>query len=131
MDFNLSEDLKILQKSVRDFVKKEVLPIVAEDERNHRFQIEIIKKIGELGFLGCPIPQEYGGGNMGYLAHVICTEETARVSGSLRAAFNMQTMGTALEICNFGNEGQKKEYVKKLPRDGAHWHRPRLNGLEQ
>ena len=114
MDFNFSEDLKILQKSVRDFAKKEILPTVAEDERNHKFQVEIVKKIGELGFLGCPIPEEYGGSDMGYLAHAICTEEIARVSGSLRAAFNMQTMGTALEICKFGSEYQKKRYVQRL-----------------
>ena len=114
MDFNLSEEFTILQKAVRDFAKKEILPVVAEDERNHRFQLEIVRKMGELGFLGCPIPQEYGGSDLGYLAHVICTEEIARVSGSLRAAFNMQTMGTALEICKFGNEDQKRAYVPKL-----------------
>jgi len=87
---------------------------VAEDERNHRFQVEIVKKMGELGFLGCPIPPRYGGSDMGYLADTICTEEIARVSGSLRASFNMQTMGTALEICKFGNEDQKKKYVPRL-----------------
>lgn len=114
MDFNFTEDLNILRKAVRDFAKGEILPVVAEDERNHKFQMEIVRKMGELGFLGCPIPQEYGGSDMGYLAHSICTEEIARVSGSLRAAFNMQTMGTALEICKFGNEHQKKKYVPKL-----------------
>ena len=114
MDFNLSEDLRMLQKAVRDFAKKEILPVVEEDERKHRFQVDIVRKMGELGFLGCPVPQEYGGSDMGYLAHSICTEEIARVSGSLRAAFNMQTMGTALEICKFGNEDQKKRYVPKL-----------------
>jgi glutaryl-CoA dehydrogenase (non-decarboxylating) len=51
---------------------------------------------------------------MGYFAHAICTEEIARVSGSLRAAFNMQTMGTALEIYKFGNEDQRKKYIPKL-----------------
>lgn len=114
MDFNLSDELKSLQKTLRDFGRKEILPIVAEDERKHRFQKEIVKKMGKLGFLGCPIPQEYGGSEMGYLAHAICTEEIARVSGSLRAAFNMQTMGTAMEILKFGNEEQKKKYIPGL-----------------
>jgi glutaryl-CoA dehydrogenase (non-decarboxylating) len=114
MDFNISDELKMLQKLVRDFAIKEILPIVAEDERNQRFQREIVKKMGELGFLGCPIPLAYGGSDMGYLAHAICTEEIARVSGSLRGAFNMQTMGTALGIYKFGNEDQKKEYIPKL-----------------
>jgi len=114
MDFNISDELKMLQKSVRDFAKKEILPTIAEDEREHKFQGEIVKKMGKLGFLGCPIPLQYGGNEMGYLAHAICTEEIARVSGSLRAAFNMQTMGTALEIYKFGNEKQKKKYIPKL-----------------
>jgi glutaryl-CoA dehydrogenase (non-decarboxylating) len=114
MDFNLSEEMKALQKSVRDFAKREILPTLKEDEKNHRFQKEIVRKMGEMGFLGCPVPEAYGGSEMGYLAHAICTEEIARVSGSLRAAFNMQTMGTALEICKFGNEEQKKKFVPKL-----------------
>jgi glutaryl-CoA dehydrogenase (non-decarboxylating) len=114
MDFNMPEELKILQKSLRNFAKKEIVPRVKEDERGHRFQKEIVRKMGEMGFLGCPIPEEYGGAQMGYLAHAICTEEIARVSGSLRAAFNMQTMGTALEIYKFGNEDQRRKYIPKL-----------------
>lgn len=114
MDFDISDELKMLQKTVRDFAKKEILPTIAEDEKEHRFQGDIVRKMGELGFLGCPIPQEYGGSEMGFLAHAICTEEIARVSGSLRAAFNMQTMGTALEIYQFGNEDQKRKYIPKL-----------------
>jgi glutaryl-CoA dehydrogenase (non-decarboxylating) len=114
MDFNLSEEFVMLQKSVRDFAKKWIFPTIKEDEEKHRFQKEIVGKMGAMGFLGCPIPQEYGGTEMGYLAHAICTEEISRVSGSLRAAFNMQTMGTALEIFKFGNEEQKKRFVPKL-----------------
>ena len=114
MDFTIPEELKKMQEMARDFAKKEILPKVNEDEKNHRFQHEIVRKMGTLGLLGCPIPEEYGGSNTGYLAHTLICEEIARVSGSLRAAFNMQTMGTALEICTFGNEDQKRKYVEKL-----------------
>jgi glutaryl-CoA dehydrogenase (non-decarboxylating) len=114
MDFTLPEELKRMQQMARDFVKKEILPKVNEDENNHRFQREIVRKMGELGLFGCPIPEEYGGSNTGYLSHTLFCEEISRVSGSLRAAFNMQTMGTALEICTFGNEEQKRKYVEKL-----------------
>ena len=114
MDFGISGELQMLRKSVRDFARKEILPTLGEDERSHRFQREIVRKMGQLGFLGCPIPQEYGGSEMGYLAHAICTEEISRVSGSLRAAFNMQTMGTALEIHQFGSDEQKRRYIPKL-----------------
>lgn len=114
MDFTIPEELKKMQEMARDFAKKEILPKVNEDERNHRFQREIVQKMGKLGFFGCPIPEEYGGNNTGYLAHTLICEEISRISGSLRAAFNMQTMGTALEIWTFGNEEQKQKYIEKL-----------------
>jgi glutaryl-CoA dehydrogenase (non-decarboxylating) len=75
--------------------------------------------MGRLGFFGCPIPEEYGGSNTGFLAHTLICEEISRVSGSLRAAFNMQAMGTSLEICMFGTEEQKRKYVHKIT--SAEW----------
>ena len=114
MDFTIPEELKTMQEMARDFVKKEVLPRVNEDEKNRHFPRETVRKMGELGFFGCPIPEEYGGSNTGYLAHTLLCEEISRVSGALRAGFNMQTMGTSLEILTFGNEEQKQKYVPKL-----------------
>jgi len=114
MHFTLSEDIKAIQETARRFVQNEIMPRVAEDEKNHTFQRDLVVKMGELGFYGCPIPEEYGGSDMGFLAHAVVTEEVAKVSGSLRAAFNMQTMGTAREIIQFGTEEQKLKYVPKL-----------------
>lgn len=119
MDYELSDDLRVIRKAARDFAEREILPVVGEDEKSHRFQREIISKMGKQGFLGCPIPEEYGGSNTGFLAHAIITEEIARVSGSLRASFNMQTMGTAREILEYGSEEQKKKYIPKLVK--AEW----------
>ena len=114
MDFELSEEIKAIQEMARKFTRNEILPRVAEDEENHTFQRDTINKMGELGFFGCPIPEEYGGSNLGFLAHTVVTEEISRVSGSLRAAFNMQTMGTAREVFQFGTDEQKKKYIPKL-----------------
>ena len=113
-DIHFSEEHKTLRQVARDFAEKEIRPVVDEDERNHHFQRELLNKMGELGFFGCTIPEEYGGSGLGFLAHAIVTEEIARVSGSLRAPFNMQAMGTAREIYQFGNEEQKRSYVPKL-----------------
>ena len=104
MNFDLTEEQLAMQKLARDFADKEIAPVVDADEKAHRFQREIVRKMGELGFLGCPIPEEYGGSGVGFLGHAIVTEEIARVSGSLRAPFNMQTMGTSMTILKFGNE---------------------------
>ena len=114
MDYNFSEEIIALQDMARKFAQNEILPRVEEDEKNHAFQKDIVNKMGELGFFGCPIPEEYGGSNLGFLAHAVVTEEISKVSGSIRAAFNMQTMGTAREICQFGTEGQKKKYIPGL-----------------
>ena len=114
MDFEFSEEIKAIQEMARKFAQNEIMPRVAEDENNHTFQRDIINKMGELGFFGCPLPEEYGGSGLGFLAHTVVTEEIAKISGSLRAAFNMQTMGTAREIFQFGTEEQKKKYIPKL-----------------
>ena len=114
MDFEFSEEIKAIQDMARKFAQNEIMPRVAEDEENHIFQRDIINKMGELGFFGCPIPEEYGGSDLGFLAHTVVTEEISRVSGSLRAAFNMQTMGTAREIFQFGTDEQKKTTIHKL-----------------
>ena len=114
MDFEFSEEIVAIRDMARKFAQNEILPRVAEDEENHTFQKDIINKMGELGFFGCPIPEQYGGSNLGFLAHTVVTEEISKVSGSVRAGFNMQTMGTAREIFQFGTEEQKKKYIPKL-----------------
>ena len=114
MDFEFSEEIVSIQDMARKFAQNEILPRVTEDEENHAFQKDIINKMGELGFFGCPIPEEYGGSNLGFLAHAVVTEEISKVSGSIRAGFNMQTMATAREIFQFGTEDQKQKYISKL-----------------
>jgi glutaryl-CoA dehydrogenase (non-decarboxylating) len=114
MDFEFTDEIKAIQDMARKFAVNEILPRVAEDEKNHRFQKDIVQKMAELGFFGCPIPEEYGGSNLGFLAHAVVTEEISRVSGSIRAAFNMQTMGTAREIYQFGTKEQREKYISKL-----------------
>ena len=98
MSFELNGEVKAIQKAARDFAVREILPRVEADERNHTFQKDLVQKMGQLDFYGCPLPEEYGGNGVGFLAHAVVTEEISKVSGSLRAAFNMQTMGTAREL---------------------------------
>jgi glutaryl-CoA dehydrogenase (non-decarboxylating) len=114
MDYELSEDHILLRDMVRKFAEKEIAPVAEKDENDHRFQRELVTQMGELGFFGCPIPEAYGGNEMGYLAHAIVTEEIGRVSGSLRVGFNMQTMGTSLSIVKWGSEELKQKYVPAL-----------------
>lgn len=114
MSFKFSDEVKAIKDMAARFVQKEILPTVAESEKKHEFQRDLVRKMGELGFYGCPLPEEYGGSGLGFLAHAVVTEEISKVSGSLRAGFNMQTMGTAREIYQYGNAEQKKKYIPRI-----------------
>lgn len=114
MDFELSEEHKLLQRTAREFAEKEIMPGASADERARKFQRDIVTRMGGLGFFGCPIPEGYGGNNMGFVAHVILCEEIARASCSLGVLFNMQTMGTSRAILEFGTEEQKRKYIPRL-----------------
>lgn len=115
MDFKLSKEHEMLQKAVRDFAKKKIAPFVDEWDANHYLPVEeVIRPMGELGFFGAVIPEEWGGENMGWLATSIITEEIARVSSSLRVQYNLSAIGCAFPIYKYGTEAAKKKYVKKL-----------------
>lgn len=115
MDFGLSEELQMLRDTVRDFVNEKISPFADEWEENHHFPYkEAIKPMGDLGFFGTVIPEEYGGNNMGWLATIILTEEIARGCSALRVQINMQTTGMAFTIYHYGSEELKSKYIPKL-----------------
>jgi glutaryl-CoA dehydrogenase (non-decarboxylating) len=115
MDFKLSDDLEMLRKVVREFATKQIAPFADEWDKNHYVPYkEAIKPMGELGFFGTVIPEEYEGTDMGWLAAMIITEEIARASSSLRVQVNMQALGCAYTIFKYGNEETKKKYIPKL-----------------
>jgi len=115
MEFALTEELQMLQEMARDFAAEKIAPYADEwDEKHHLPYEEAIKPMGELGFFGTVIPEEYGGNEMGWLAAMILTEEIARASSSLRVQINMQALGCAFTIYTYGSEEIKKKYIPKL-----------------
>ena len=115
MDFALSKELEMLRKAVREFADKKIAPQADEWDANHYFPYkEAVRPMGELGFFGTVIPEEYDGEDMGFLAAMIVTEEIARASSSLRVQVNMQTLGCAYTIYRYGTEELKKKYIPKL-----------------
>lgn len=114
MDFQFSEEVAAVRDLAKRFADKEIRPRVADDEKSHTFQRDLVEEMAGLGFFGCPLPEQYGGSDLGFLAHTVICEEISKVSGSLRAAFNMQTMGTAREIYQFGTPEQKEKYIPGL-----------------
>jgi len=115
MDFSLSKELEMLRKAVREFATKKIAPNADEWDANHYLPYkEAIRPMGELGFFGTVIPEEYDGENMGWLAAMIVTEEIAKASSSLRVQVNMQVLGSAFTIYKYGSEALKKKYISKL-----------------
>lgn len=115
MDFALSDELQMLREMARDFAAEKIAPFADEWDENHYFPYEeVIKPMGELGFFGTVIPEEYGGNEMGWLAAMILTEEIAKASSSVRVQINMQTLGCAFTIYRYGSEEIKKKYIPKL-----------------
>ena len=115
MDFELSKELQMLQKEIRKFAKKEIVPFADQWDEAHYLPIkEVMRPLGEMGYFGTVIPEEYGGEDLGFLAAMIVTEELARASSSLRVQVNMQVLGCAYTIYTYGNEAIRKKYVKKL-----------------
>ena len=113
MDFELPEELAEVQKLAHDFADKEIAPSATQDDREHRFRKDLVGKMGELGFYGCLIPEEFGGNGLGFLAHTLVSEEIARVHSAIRVYVNMQA-GPAVTLFEFGNEEQKEKYLPGL-----------------
>src|ERR1044071_7066805 len=86
MDFDLSSEHQLLRQTIRDFMEKEVAPVIEEHEREHKFPVEVVKRLGEMGWLGIPIPEDEGGAGMDTLAYAIAVEEIGRGWGPLHLA---------------------------------------------
>ncbi len=114
MDFDLSEEQKMIQETIRKFAKEEIAPVASENDKKGQFPREIFTKMAELGFAGTPIPEEYGGAGFDYISHAIVAEEIGRVDSSLRGTYSVQVSLVELPIYKFANEEQKKKYLPKL-----------------
>ena len=111
---HFTEEQKMMRKMVRDFAQKEVAAEVDRMEKEDRFPKELIHKMGELGLMGIPIPENYGGSDMDFTSYIIAINELAKVSGALGVILSVHTSVGTNPILYFGNEQQKEDYVSKL-----------------
>lgn len=107
----LTEDQKMIQKMAREFVQKEVAPIAAEIDQTCQFPMENIRKLGELGFLGIPVPEKYGGTGLDYFSYALVIEELAKGCASTAVTVATHTSNSAGPIFLFGTEEQKEKYL--------------------
>lgn len=114
MELDLPEDVRDLQRIVRDFAVQEVAPVAEELDRTKAFPYELVAKMGELGWMGIPFPEEYGGAGGTILQYAVTVEELARVDSSVAITMCAHTSLGTQPIYMFGNATQKAEYLPEL-----------------
>src|SRR6476661_4528641 len=111
LDFDLTEEQRLLEQSVREWGAKEVQPRIKELDREHRFDRNIFPQMAELGLLGAPVPAEYGGAGMDYISLGIISEELEYVDTSLRVIMSVHAGLNCLSLLTWGTEAQKQKYL--------------------
>src|SRR5947209_9390152 len=114
MDFELSDDIRLLRSTVREFAEQEIAPVAEELDREHRFPYEIVRRLGELDLMGIPFPAQYGGAGGDSLAYALVVEELARVDSSVAITLCAHTSLGTQPIHLFGSEAQKQEWLPQL-----------------
>ena len=114
MDFQLSDEQRLISESAREFCDKEIAPRVRENDRAARFDRELATKLGEMGYLGAPVSEEYGGRSLDYLSYGLIVEQVGRVDSSARTVVSVQTSLVAGSIERWGTEEQKREWLPRL-----------------
>ncbi|MFA1822090.1 acyl-CoA dehydrogenase family protein [Virgibacillus oceani] len=111
MNFEFTEEQKMLRKTVRNFTDKEIMPHITQWDRDGKFDPEIIPKLAELGLMGVCIPEEYGGSGMDYNSLAIVCEELERGDTAFRTAVSVHTGLNSMTLLQWGNEDQKQKYL--------------------
>jgi alkylation response protein AidB-like acyl-CoA dehydrogenase len=114
MQFDLTEEQQDIRRLVRDFADGEVRPVAEELDREKRFPYEIVAELGELGLMGIPFPEEYGGGGADYLSYAIAIEELARVDSSVAITVAAHTSLGTWPLYAFGSDELKAEWMPRL-----------------
>ena len=111
LDFDLTEEQRLLEQSVREWGAREVAPKIRELDREHRFDKNILPQMAKLGLLGCSVPIEYGGAGMDYVSLGIVSEELEYVDTSLRVIMSVHAGLNCLSLLTWGTEDQKQRYL--------------------
>ena len=119
MDFGYTENQQMIASMIKDFGEKHIRPQLMEWDNSQEFPIEVFKKLGELGLMGCIVPEEYGGSGMSYNEYVTVISEISKVCGSIGLSVAAHNSLCTNHILMFGNEEQKKKWLPKLA--SAEW----------
>jgi isovaleryl-CoA dehydrogenase len=114
LNFELGESIALLRESVRQFARSEIAPIAAQVDRDNRFPRSIWPRLGSLGLLGITVDEDYGGADLGYLAHVVAMEEISRASAAVGLSYGAHSNLCVNQLAKHGTQAQKKKYLPDL-----------------
>ncbi len=114
MNFDLSPEHELIRSTVRDFAEAKVAPVAEELDREHRFPYELVTEMAELGLMGMPIPEEYGGGGTDTLSYAIAIEELTRIDSSVAITMAAHTSLGTMPIFLYGSDEQKQQWLPEL-----------------
>jgi len=114
LNFELGQDIDMLREAIRDFSEQEIAPLAAAADKDDQFPMHLWRKMGDVGVLGLTVSEEYGGANMGYLAHMVAMEEISRASGSIGLSYGAHSNLCVNQIHRNGTEAQKRKYLPQL-----------------
>jgi alkylation response protein AidB-like acyl-CoA dehydrogenase len=114
MDFELSDEQRLVRETARDFTDNEIVERARENDRNEHFDLELVAKIAQQGYLGAIVPREYGGAGLDYLTYGLVVEQVGRGCSAMRTVISVQTSLVCSSILRWGTEEQKQHYLPKL-----------------
>jgi alkylation response protein AidB-like acyl-CoA dehydrogenase len=114
VDFDLTDEQQLIRQTAREFTDGEVVPRAGENSRNHHFDLELVRKIADQGYLGAIVPHEYGGAELDYVTYGIVCEEIGRGCSAMRTVISVQTSLVCSTILRWGTEEQKGRYLPRL-----------------
>jgi butyryl-CoA dehydrogenase len=114
VDFDLTDEQQLIKQTAREFADGEVAPRAGENSRNHHFDLELIGKIADQGYLGAIVPEQYGGAGLDYVTYALVCEEIGRACSAMRTVISVQTSLVCSTILRWGTEEQKERYLPRL-----------------
>ena len=111
MDFELTDEQRLIQDTVRDFVDRKVLPNAVENDIEHKLDMSVIEGMAELGLLGIVIPEEYGGAGLDFVAEALSCEEIERGEAAFRTLISVHVGLNSLSLLRYASEEQKQRYL--------------------
>ncbi|WP_400162222.1 acyl-CoA dehydrogenase [Brevibacillus sp. TJ4] len=114
MDLQLTNEQLMMQRMVRDFAQKEIAPLIPLMEETHQFPRQLVSKMGAMGLMGIPVPEEWGGAGADFLSYILAIHEISKVSATVGVILSVHTSVGTNPILYFGTKSQKQKYVPRL-----------------